>query len=527
MSAKRVFYVIQGNLQVCEQGKSLATEALSFADNDAGLREFDAYLSGAGSQQSQIVIDVIEEVFAMDTIPKLSGADRNALLNKRVRRKFPRTQYRLPVVQPGKLLGGGEQHAVYSAISNHELLDPWLTIIRKHRVPLTGIYSVPVMTPQVLAKLYSGPMPVLYISQHQHDKIRQVFVQDGMVKSARLSKSPRVDEESYPRSVITEIQRSRRYLERSRLLSSLEQLDICMLTPEATAEKIVEIAEGQSPLQFHFVEPASALRKFGLDTALPADRLEYLFVRSALSKRPKHSYSRSGENRYWLMSGMRRGIIAATLAGAAACSVVAGINISNAWHLNRDSAHIDTQVKQLSETFRRENESFVMQADSYEMKLAVDTGDFILEQRVPVPWVMQQLGTVLGSYPDVKVTRLTWEAESNAVAQTMRQRPGEPPPPTPIPAINSVSSEVTASIVGFDGDMRRAFARIDELVADISANTSFSDSWVVEYPVDANVRSLVTGEISRNDETNEATFVLRLSYPLPTNADGGGQNDEV
>ena len=156
------------------------------------------------------------------------------------------------------------------------------------------------------------------------------------------------------------------------------------------------------------------------------------------------------------------------------------------------------------------------------------TGDFILEQRVPVPWVMQQLGTVLGNYPDMKVDRLSWEARSNAVAtQQVRPRPGEPPPPQPIPGINTVSTELTASFVAFDGDMRRAFARIDELVADLSANTSFSDTWVIQYPVDANVRSLVSGEISREGTETEAQFVLRLNYPLPQAAAGEGTDDEV
>lgn len=525
--AKRVFYIIQGNLQVFEQGRSPVADSPSFPDSDAGLREFDAYLSATASRPSLIVIDVIEEVFTTDSVPKLSAGDRQALLDRRIRRKFPRTPFRLSVVEPGKLLGGGAQKAVYSSISNHELLDPWLAVVRKHCVPLTGIYSVPVMTPKLLSKIYSGPLPVLFISQHQEDKIRQVFMQEGMVKSARLSKSPRIDEDGYPQSVLNEIQRSRRYLERSRLLSGEEQLDICMVTPAGIAERIVESAEGHTPMQFHFVEPSLALRKFGLDENSPPDRLESLFVRSAIAHRPGHSYAQSGENRYWVMGGMRRGIIAATMLAAAACSIFAGINFSHAWRLNRDSAHIDSQVRQLSETFRRENESFSMKAESYEMKLAVDTGDYILEQRVPVPWVMQQLGTVLGSYPDVKVGRLTWEAESAAAVQAVRPRPGEPPPPEPIPAVTMVSSELTASIVSFDGDMRGAFARIDELVADISENTSFSDTWVIQYPVDANVRSLVTGEISRDGAEADAQFVIRLSYPLQQTMGGEVADDEV
>ena len=44
-----------------------------------------------------------------------------------------------------------------------------------------------------------------------------------------------------------------------------------------------------------------------------------------------------------------------------------------------------------------------------------------------------------------------------------------------IPVISAVSAEITARLEPFDGDMRRAFARIDELVEDIAENTAFSN----------------------------------------------------
>ena len=62
--------------------------------------------------------------------------------------------------------------------------------------------------------------------------------------------------------------------------------------------------------------------------------------------------------------------------------------------------------------------------------------------------------------------------------------------------------------------MRRAFARIDELTNELANRTSFTDARVIEYPLDASIRSSVAGEISRDQMAEEARFQLRLVYPL-------------
>lgn len=194
----------------------------------------------------------------------------------------------------------------------------------------------------------------------------------------------------------------------------------------------------------------------------------------------------------------------------------------------KQSAEIESQLTRLTETYRRENEQFdPIKADSHEMKLAVDTGDFILQNRLPVPWVMQQVGLVMGNYPDIQIQTLGWTAESAAAGNPQRQRRGDQPMPVPVPAITLISAEITADIAPFDGDMRRAFARINALVADLQARTAFSNVAAVEYPVDARPQSSISGEIVGKGNAEAARFRLRLSYPLqPLAAAGSEVNDE-
>lgn len=515
MVAQRAFYVTQESLAVWHNDKSELRQAEVFADDDAGLRKFDAYLAANCEQSCFIVIDVIEEEFAPDTIPRLGMRDRAALLQRRLQRKFPGTPYRLPVYQGTKGRGSDEAVVVHSAISNHELLDPWLQIILRHEVALTGVFSVPLLAPDLLNCLRKTASPALLITQHQQHRLRQAFIHNGHVQSARLSQSMSISDEEYPQFVLTEIGRSRRYLERTRLLSSMEQLDVYIVADSNLAERILECAQSDSPLQIHFIKPEAAAKRVGISSIPTSDRLELLYLARSFRRRPKHSYAVSGEARFWHMRRLRGAFIGAAVFVAAACSVMSGLHLSEAWLIKRQSAEIDRQYTQLNEAFRRENERLdPIEADSHEMKLAVDTGDFILSNRLPVPWVMQQLGFVMGNYPDVKILTLGWSVESAALDAPSRTRRGDTPMPVPVPAVTAINASMIADIAPFDGNMRKAFARIDALVEELEERTAFSDVVAVEYPLDARPQSSISGEIVGEDDNGTARFRLRLRFPV-------------
>ncbi len=517
MASHRIFYVTQGFLTVWAQDKPASEQSAMFADNDEGLVEFERYLSGQADRPSIVLLDVIEEEFAVDSIPKLGFRDRKSLLQRRLERKFPRTPFRLSLHHGKKLSGGGESMVVHSAISNHDLLDPWLQIVMRCKTPLKGVYSVPLMGADLLARFYQSSNPILFLTQHQQTKLRQVFLRDGRVESGRLSQSPEVSAAEYPEFIVTEIQRSRRYLDRTRLLGNSEQLDICIVAERKLAEKIVRVASASRPQQFTIIDPGTVAKRLGLKSELQSDHHEALYLASAVKRLPKHSYATSGESRYWHMKRMSNAIIAVAVAASAVFSIMSGLYFGDIWSLRSQTTEIEAQVLQLSETFRRENEKFdPIRADSHEMKLAVDTGEYILSNRLPVPWVMQQVGFVMGDYPEIQIRELAWLAESiQSDQRAPRQRAGERLP-VPIPAVTSINVDIVADIKSFDGNMRNAFSRINLLASDLASRTKFSDVVVVEYPFDANPHSSVSGDIGGDRQLETARFRLRLRYPLPS-----------
>lgn len=524
---QRVFYITQGSLRVWLADALPDCAKVEFTDDDRGLQEFARFLAANPDQSSAMLIDVIEEEFSLDTIPKLGARDRAALIERRGRRKFGRTPYRASIVQGRSARNDKELSVVHSAISNHELLDPWLQVILHHRIPLSGIYSVPLMTPPIVRKLFTNSPRTMFVAPHQGGKLRQVFLQDGALRSARLSQGPGVENDAYAQFIVTEMMRSRRYLERTRLLDNAETLQVCIVADAGTAEKVQALVHDDHVNKFQFIDPSYAARKLGSSELQAVDHFEDVFLAAVAKKRPKYSYARSGENRYWRMRRMRDAIVAAATTTAALCTVVATVLLSDVWILRNRISEIQSQVDFLSETFRRENEKFSpISADSHEMQLAVDTGDYLLANRVPVPWVMNQLGTVLGDYSDIQLRKLNWTAESAVVDDPQRGRPGDASVPVVVPLTHAVSAVLTADITPFDGDMRRAFSRIDQLAADIAAGTDFHRAEVLSYPFNASTSATVSGEIVGEKSNSAARFQLRVSYELTDRGQRVGGDDE-
>lgn len=515
MTVARTFFVTQGSLSVWSPDGQVPERVAIFADDDEGVHKFDAYLAQFPELTSALLIDVIEEEFALETIPKLGIRDRNTLIARRRMRKYRQTPYSISIFQGKAGPGGNEFNVLHCAVSNRDLLDPWLQVILRHQVPLAGVYSVPLMAPVLFKSLFQTSSPALFIAPHQGSRLRQVFIRDGHLKSARLSQSPGSDTEANARFIVTEAQRSRRYLERIRALSSMEMLDICVIANAETAECAERLAENEISMQFSFVDNATAASKLLGNADVPLDRFETAYVAALFKRRAKNSYADSGENRYWIMRRLRHAIIGASAAVAAACAGMAAFYISDAWLLQSHVDKIQRQVTQLTETFRREHDKFnPIQAGSHEMKLAVDTGDYILRNRLPVPWVMNQVGAVLGDYPEIQVRELEWLAESPAPTNAAPQRRQDRQMPVAIAELSSVGAVITADIIDFDGDMRRAFARIDQLAADLQLRTSFSRATTVEYPINASPGASVSGEIGVTSP-EFARFRIRVSYDIP------------
>ena len=346
-------------------------------------------------------------------------------------------------------------------------------------------------------------------------------MQGGKIRSARLSQTPSPDGEDYGSSFFTEVQRSRRYLERTRLLSADDELNIYVVAHADRAERILAGIENRAEMKVHFIDPDSAGKLAGVPGDMHPDHFEALYLACCVSKKPKYRYLMRNKINYAHLARLRHAVIATAATAAVCFSIVSGIMLASGLELQDASRTIESQVNQLQETYRREHDEFQpIKADSHEMKLAVDTGDYILRNTLPVSWVMQQIGTVMGQHSDMHIDGLSWEVEAtqDTDSNNTAQRPNDRQMPVNIPAIAAVYANLNGQIRPYDGDLRDAFAKIEELASSLESRTAFENVVVTEFPIDPRPQASVSGEVNVRGEVPPAEFSIRLTVRIQDEA---------
>jgi len=515
MAVRRFFYVTQDSLVVWIAVGQTVSEETRFPSSDEGYGLFSSYLERVPHKRTLMVVDVIEEEFSTDSLPAVSGSDRKNLMERRLKKRFSRTPYRVGVYLGKRRRASDSFNAVYTAITNHELVDPWVEIITRHKTPLVGITSIPLISVDLLKEFRKPAENSMLVTQHQGGRLRLVFIKSGQAVSARLSRDLSSEGDGFGAALISEIVQSRKYLQRSRQIGANDPLDVYFIADEQAVSSAFD--ESQANFEAHIIDFREAAKQLRITGESTPGNMEALYLSRCIRKRPRLEYVLRDRVDYSMLLRARNLAIGAATAGAVAFSVAAGIYLTGAFVFRNQTQTIDAQIAQMEETYRREHDEFEpLRADSHEMKLAVDTGDYILRNSLPIEWVMSQVGLVMGGQPDMHIDRLSWELESATdpnETNTTRRR-NDKDMPVNIPQAAAVTANLSGEIRPYDGNLRQAFEKIDTLASSLQQNTAFERVAVAEYPIDARPGAALSGEVRRKDDNQLASFSLTLTLRI-------------
>ena len=116
----------------------------------------------------------------------------------------------------------------------------------------------------------------------------------------------------------------------------------------------------------------------------------------------------------------------------------------------------------------------------------------------------------------MQIDGLSWEVEAtqNSDSTNTAPRPNERQMPVSLPAIAAIYANLNGHIRPYDGDLRDAFAKIEELASSLELRTAFESVIVTEFPIDARPQASVSGEVHVQGEVPPAEFSLRLTVRI-------------
>jgi hypothetical protein len=101
-------------------------------------------------------------------------------MNHKKRRLFENAIYTYGVIQGRESQGRRDDLGLFIALNNPNLLQPWLNLIITFKIPLAGIYSLPLLSENLLKYLPKAPYTLLVahtppMGTHSAAGLRQSF----------------------------------------------------------------------------------------------------------------------------------------------------------------------------------------------------------------------------------------------------------------------------------------------------------------------------------------------------------------
>lgn len=430
--------------QVMEAGK-IAVQR-EFADTAEGQSDFASFVKPV-RHPAFLLVDLIEEDFRQESIPHLIGGSRSALLQRKFEQFYRGTPFRQASLLQRQKTGRRDDDMLFSALTNPALVTPWVNILLAHKIPLSGIYSVP----QISAPLVKDHPSeyLLLISWEKSAGLRQTYFSEHRLQISRLT--PLNADLTFQDAVTRELPRTYQYLKSLSLLPAGQMLDVRLLGHGEDLLELRSTLPTNADMRYDLVELDDLAGKLGIEHRFSDSDASQMFLHRLATDPPPTHYANAEHVHYCTLWRLRRalhwiagGLLAGSLAWGTADIWQSGWNSDETRAMGSEAQRILNEVKQITDAFPN------TQAPASEMKASVSIMRDLGRQTVSPGYIMRPLGRALDRYPRIELDELGWKMDAAE------------------PAANNAPADVPAQVVtlkgrllGFEGNYRGALGYLD------------------------------------------------------------------
>lgn len=470
-----------------------------FSDDEAGQREFMAFLRGLRRVPIYILVDTLDEDYRFDTLPRASGRDQAELIARKLRQAYRNAPHSNAQLLLRDKQNKREDHYFFAALTNPEVLDPWLNLIMARKLPIVGIYMAPLSVPRLVQSVGLDNRSTLVVAQHAAG-LRQTFVRNGQFRVSRLTLA-RPDTQG-PSAVKydEEIRNTRGYLDALNITHVNEPVTVLILDQDdSLADVDAALADAGTGLQVVRLDCEQLARRLGQPPALLRDHRDALPMAMLAGGPPPINLApravTSGYNR------MRSGRVLYSAAGGvlvlAALWLAVGLVRTGALEEETQSLALLTRGEvarhnEISRTFP------VAPASPAQLREFADFATRVRGAYHPPDLMFQVLGVTLDQAPAVQVTSLVWRHTLHGTE----------------PGAARQSVVLSAELMINEPDQRVIIAHIDEFVRRIGQHPAVASARATKYPVSSASTTALAGDTStaRSEQPVTPAFELEVLF---------------
>lgn len=516
---KQLFYFYGYRLKVLRWQKGVVVAANVFEPNEEGFAGFREFVKGYKNIKTMMLVDIIEEDFHLESIPKVTGRDRDALVERSLNNTFRDITYRCALSHGKSLTERGKENILLGALTNTELLTPWLSEIRRQGIRLSAIQSVSMVGEALVPKIGLEDKPVLLISQQLPWTIRFSFYKDSKLHFSRLIPTRLNDISEFPEVILSEIDSTLKYLQYKRLTSETESINTTLILAEEYAQQMNKALQFGYGTNYNILTVPEVADTLGIKGQIESTTADIIFAHIA-ELRPKNRYGREDDllcHKSHSMKNFLHGLSTTIALGGIGLAAYFGLN-SIIFDKNAISAQQNAQI------FQTKYEEQSMQLDELLdnaeiMKQSVDAVAKLTRDAAYTPtYVLETFSQVIADYPQIQLDKIEVSYDTGLVipdpANPASMEPSqEPPNPTyPKPILN-----VDASLIGMDKDYRESLKLVARFRRDLESLRTTTKVEIIKQPVEITPQTQFSGNTgisiaSSNKKTNKNQFSIKITF---------------
>ena len=520
---KQLLYLTNDQLTAFQWQNGSLSIGHIFSNDEIGWEDFSDYLDGSSNTLTYLLADLIEEDFQRDTLPHVLGRSRQKLVQRRVSQIYRDTPYRCATQQGREEAGRRDDRMLFSALTNMELLKPWLDKILTQKIPLTGIYSPALLSTTLLKKLGLTPDNMLLVTHHSCG-LRQSFFQDSALKFSRLTPLAKHHPDTVAETVAHETANLQQFLASTRLLSRSETLNVVIVTQKEVLSKLQFACHDTATLAYRFFDLADAASLIGIPKPDSVMLCDSLFLSMLGHSLPANQYAQQEQTRYYLLQQARIFFYIFSVGIFAGGLLWTALNCMDAMGSFMQNRQMEKET-QLNLTryqdIMRDLPHTVASPQS--MKVVVNI-EQTLASNAPTPG--QLLGMVshtLDTLPQIRLNQLHWQVSSDTEDPSLQPEPAptaqpgeEGNEPAPTSAMIGLSGKpvqtllIEGEVTPFENDYRTAMENVRLFAAELAKYKQLKVE-VTQMPLDFRPAHILRGSTGNGHENTKAEFTLKLT----------------
>lgn len=529
MTARQFLYLTNQSLTIYGPGLDVLASFEHGAEGHEGA--FASFIKH-GTAPLCLVTDVIEEDFRLDTIPHVSSRDRQELVKRKLAHLFHGTTHYHAEHQGRESEGRRDDRVLLSALTNEELVLPWLKAIAQQKRPLQGIWSVPLLSPLLIKKLGAADPHLLLINYQAQAGMRQSYFQGDQLKFSRLTRQ--AEENEAATHLQEECRRTRQYLESLRLLPRDQTLKVRVICCGPLLTQLRDAALALPLLDFEFLPTDDAAKATGLNSLPKTSGSEAIFLHLLATARSlPNQYATASEQWFYRLWQAKLSTYAASALLAVTALTFSASNLFNAVNDYRDTQQLNSETELLRtryDAIRKEFPATPVPPDN--MRAVVDAQRSMEKASPGLTPLMAEISRVLERYPQIRVVSYDWN-----IRQTPSPTEGEPPateaaPPPTAQDSEQVSAQAASQLISaalrketyqeavFSGEVlpfqgyRPTQNTVQAFMKELGRTPGLTVS-AEKMPLNESPKEQLSGDAGKAEQPDKLGFVLKITYKAP------------